>query len=425
MKIDRPGIERPARAPKAKEPGERDEASSFDALVAALARPDAKPRREVPDARHGSEVRRREPEEDVTREDDVELGSTRHDDDEHDAHDEVRAAEREERSEGARSRTARLEAQTMPPDIAAFVRFASDAPHDASGFRPAPPPLPWTKGGRDWSSIIAGDGKLPAPPRAPSLATEGSSDPSTNALDANDVDVVDASAPNEVPAARARFAWRAPTVREPTGREATGRVEAKVDVAVDATKPTLVNPASMGSASVSDGAWLGPTRLSDEAQVSLALAAREERRGPRVGERVDASTDLRPEGHLVLDVTPSVVRGVTAVLEAATSEPSVGDALMRAASRFAHEDSTIRLSHPELGRVRLQIAMEGDGLDVRAFAESALAARILSESEETLRREIARHGVSLRRMKVRVETSEGARREDVTPSTARPPRPRR
>jgi len=421
MKIDRRGIERPAREPKAKEPRERDEATSFDALVAALARPDTKPRREVPDARHGSEVRRREPEEDVTREDEVELGSTRHDD--HDELAEVRAAEREERTEDGPARS-RLEAQTMPPDIAAFVRFASDAPRGASEFRPAPPPLPWTKGGRDWSSTIAGDGKLPAPPRAPNLATEGWLQ-STNALDASDVDVVDASAPNEVPSARARFAWRAPAVREPTGREATGRPEVKVDVSVDGTKPTLVNPASMGSASVSDGAWLGPTRLSDEAQVRLALAAREERRGPRVGERVDASTDLRPEGHLVLDVTPSVVRGVTAVLEAATSEPSVGDALMRAASRFVHEDSTIRLSHPELGRVRLQIAMEGDGLDVRAFAESALAARILSESEETLRREIARHGVSLRRMKVRVETSEGARREDVTPSTARPPRPRR
>jgi hypothetical protein len=422
MKIDRRGIERPAREPKAKEPGERDEATSFDALVAALARPDTKPRREVRDARHGSEVRRRDVEEDVTREDDVELGSTPREE-----LAEVRTPEREERTDEAPARSARLEAQTMPPDIAAYVRFASDAPHDASEFRPAPPPLPWTKGGRDWSSSVVGEGKLPAPPRAPS---EGWPGQSANALDASDVDVVDASAPNEIPAARARFAWRAPAVREPTGRETMGRetmghVEAKADISVDGAKPTLVNPASMGSASVSDGAWLGPTRVSDEAQVSLALAAREERRSARIGEDVDTPTGLRSEGHLVLDVTPSVVRGVTAVLEAATAEPSVGDALLRAASRFAHEDSTIRLSHPELGRVRLQIAMDGDGLDVRAFAESALAARILSESEETLRREIARHGVSLRRMKVRVETTEGTRREDVTPSTARPPRPRR
>lgn len=458
MKIDRRDVEPPAPRERREDDGRRED-SGFDALVAALVRPEPPPRPSpTGNARRGDEVRRN-PEDDVER-DESETVDAQRDDRDGCAGRTDALGDPKGMHEAKDMHDPKGNAHTMPPEIAVFVRFASDPAPDASGFAPGPPPLPWTKGGREWAA--PSDGKLPAPPLAPNVTIDGRApvEGLANTIDLEDVDAIDATAPNEVPAARARFVWRPPLVREPVARpdasvevagsskegttststmsgatssasaaklDATGATSsatsaAKLDAATSGaiSSQTVSNP----SASVAN-AWLGATRLSDEAYVANALAAVEERRGPRaLGELDRESRNDAP--NVVLDLSPTLVRRVTSVLEAAVPEPSTGEALMRAASRFTHEDSTIRLSHPELGRVRLHLALEAEGLDVRAVAESALAARILAESEDTLRREIGRHGVALRRLKVRVEVGpERSETPSTSPSTARPPRPRR
>lgn len=431
MKIDRRGVEPPAPRERREEDGGRED-GGFDALVAALARTEPTPRpAPAGNARRGDEVRR-DPEDDVERDD------------------ETVDAQRDGRDEGAdalgdpKGVHDPKGAQTMPPEIAVFVRFASDPAPDASGFQAGPPPLPWTLGGRQWAA--QSDGKLPAPPLSPNVTIDGlaPTEGVANTIDPSDVDALDATAPNEVPALRPRFVWRPPSVREPVARpdasvEVSGSSkDATASTSNAASTPTVstltvstptgsnATVSNPSTTSIANGpAWLGATRVSDEAYVASALAAGEERRGPRaLGERLEIET-RNDAPNVVLDLSPTLVRRVTSVLEAAVPEPSTEEALMRAASRFTHEDSTIRLSHPELGRVRLHLALEAEGLDVRAVAESALAARILAESEDTLRREVGRHGVALRRLKVRVEAgAERTEHPEADARTARPPRQR-
>ncbi|MCB9632456.1 MAG: flagellar hook-length control protein FliK [Sandaracinus sp.] len=251
--------------------------------------------------------------------------------------------------------------ETMPPEVAAFVRFATDLPQ-------GPPPLPWSKARGAWAS-------------------------SGRPSDGSAVVV-----PNEVETPRPRVACPPPLPREHRAAVAEPRANvADVSNASPVTNATVLPEAAAENLAV-ESVGLGVSLRSDEVWVASALEAAASRRTPRP---YDAAVEAPP--FVLGELAPKLAQTFTAALDVGSPEPNAGEALARASSRFVNEDSSIRITHPELGRVRLQLSVDAEHLDVRAVAESALAARLLAESEETLRREIAKHGVELRRLKVRVD----------------------
>ncbi len=152
-------------------------------------------------------------------------------------------------------------------------------------------------------------------------------------------------------------------------------------------------PESSGGASAALRAGL----YSREGGATGLVAAGDERRAAK------ASSEPSLTNLTQTATATSVTRGAPSATDVATQQPNVGEALARAGSQLVHEDSTIRLTHPELGRVSLQLDVDTEVLEVRAVTESALAASLLAESEESLRRDLARHGVELRRLKVQRE----------------------
>ena len=88
------------------------------------------------------------------------------------------------------------------------------------------------------------------------------------------------------------------------------------------------------------------------------------------------------------------VAGVTRIADAAALRVTRGERAGNAA--------LIDLDHPKLGRLQLEIRMDGQQMTVRAIATTASSAIAIRASEAALRVSVQKHGVELKELRVDV-----------------------
>jgi hypothetical protein len=67
----------------------------------------------------------------------------------------------------------------------------------------------------------------------------------------------------------------------------------------------------------------------------------------------------------------------------------------------------VTLSHPALGRIRLQMSISGSSLDVTAFVSRPLAVDHIAQSESHLRENLAAQGIELRTLRIQSDKPRG------------------
>ncbi len=119
-------------------------------------------------------------------------------------------------------------------------------------------------------------------------------------------------------------------------------------------------------------------------------------------ERAPLDLPVAPGPRGIAQPTAAARPDVTAELPAALrdAEPEVLDALTRLRAT-GESSAAVKLEHPALGTLRIELGLRGDGVDVRIVAESSGAAIALRESEKELRE---RFGARADALRVRIAT---------------------
>lgn len=170
--------------------------------------------------------------------------------------------------------------------------------------------------------------------------------------------------------------------------------------AADAALPTTVRPAGAQPELAEVERALRAPALPEAKMVEAAEPVRPARPAP--SPPMSVSLQLATIAHDVL------ARAAEAIApEAQTPEPPRTIVTLRPApSQIAGQDAFIQIEHPILGRIRLQLVLDARNLSVRAVATSAAAAAALRESEESMREDVARHGVDLESLRVDLKRRE-------------------
>ena len=163
----------------------------------------------------------------------------------------------------------------------------------------------------------------------------------------------------------------------------------------DAALPSTVRPGTTKPESVEVKKALQAPMLPQIEVVEESVEARPARPAP--SPPMSVSLQLATIAHDVLARAAQVV----APEAAEVAQMPAGVVTLRPAPiRAAGQDAFIHIEHPVLGKIRLQLVLDARNLTVRAVATSAAAVAALRESEESMREDVARHGVDLESLRV-------------------------
>lgn len=173
--------------------------------------------------------------------------------------------------------------------------------------------------------------------------------------------------------------------------------------AADAALPTTVRP-GVGSA---EGAEVAGAKAASVPELPAAPKivsieatddARVARARPAPSPPMSVTLQLATIAHDVLARAAQAVAPEAAAADAPQLPTML--TIRPAPTQVAGQDAFIQIEHPVLGRIRLQLVLDARNLSVRAFASNVAAAKALRESEQSMREDVARHGVDLERLHV-------------------------